>query len=222
MILIKISNTSNLVSGLSFKITSKIQIIKAQRSSSLKRFAWLQISFQLSDPPTYKSSCICFEQRIYNEKIWQKLHTLLLQKDTTPSKSLPHHLRSCFKRVRYLLKDWLSPIRDEYVANTTPFLQLPFSLDEILAYLNCWQEKKKARIQDSDYWRVSHILNGSTANIHTNVVQNAVCLMAWHSKDRCFKDRCCQHRWSIQVLFQNWGSRIGDISTNIQGQVHLF
>lgn len=62
-------------------------------------------------------------------------------KDTTPSKSFPHHFRSCFKRVRYFPPDWLSPISEEYVAKMTPFLTLPFSLDEIFAYLNYKDEK---------------------------------------------------------------------------------
>ena len=59
------------------------------------------------------------------------------EKDTTPSNSLPHHLMSCLNRVLYLPPEWLSPISDEYVANITPFLTLPFSFPDIFAYLNC-------------------------------------------------------------------------------------
>ncbi len=56
---------------------------------------------------------------------------------THPSKSLPSQWTSCLKRVRYLeSEEVLSPISDEYVANTTPFLMDPFTFDEILAYLN--------------------------------------------------------------------------------------
>lgn len=58
------------------------------------------------------------------------------KKDTTPSKSFPHHFSSCLNLVLYFPLDWLSPIREEYVANITPFFTLPFSFDDILAYLN--------------------------------------------------------------------------------------
>lgn len=64
------------------------------------------------------------------------------KKDTTPSKSFPHHFSSCLNLVLYFPLDWLSPIREEYVANITPFLTLPFSFDDIFAYLNYNGEKK--------------------------------------------------------------------------------
>ena len=54
----------------------------------------------------------------------------------------PNQWRSCLSLVRYLLRFWLSPIRDEYVANITPFLTWPFSVELILAYLNYRQINK--------------------------------------------------------------------------------
>lgn len=63
------------------------------------------------------------------------------KKDTTPSKSFPHHFSSCLNLVLYFPLDWLSPIREEYVANITPFFTLPFSFDDIFAYLNYIGEK---------------------------------------------------------------------------------
>ena len=59
------------------------------------------------------------------------------EKDTTPSKSWPHQLSSWLILVLYFSWPWLSPISEEYVANTTPFLTLPFTFDDNLAlYLN--------------------------------------------------------------------------------------
>lgn len=73
------------------------------------------------------------------------------KKDTTPSKSFPHHFSSCLNLVLYFPLDWLSPIREEYVANITPFFTLPFSFDDIFAYLNYRGEKKL--IQSNKYKR---------------------------------------------------------------------
>lgn len=58
------------------------------------------------------------------------------RKDTTPSKSSPHQWSSCLNLVLYFPPDWLSPIREEYVAKITPFFTLPLCLDEIFPYLN--------------------------------------------------------------------------------------
>lgn len=61
----------------------------------------------------------------------------MINKHTHPSKSSPHHCSNCFSLVLYLPpEDCDSPINAEYVANTTPFLVLPFTGDDILAYLN--------------------------------------------------------------------------------------
>ena len=69
-------------------------------------------------------------------KMYRNKHIVIL-KDTTPSKSCPHQCSSWLILELYLPVAWLSPIREEYVANTTPFLNLPLTLEEILAsYLN--------------------------------------------------------------------------------------
>ncbi len=66
----------------------------------------------------------------------------LTWKDTTPSKSSPHQCSNCLNLVLYFPPDWLSPIKDEYVAKITPFFTLPLCFDEIFPYLN-WKRDRK-------------------------------------------------------------------------------
>ena len=77
------------------------------------------------------------------------IETWLNKKDTTPSKSSPHQWRSCWNLVLYFPPDWLSPIREEYVAKITPFFTLPLCFEEILPYLNWWIKTfiKKTRLR---------------------------------------------------------------------------
>lgn len=81
------------------------------------------------------------------------------KKDTTPSKSFPHHFSSCLNLVLYFPLDWLSPIREEYVANITPFFTLPFSFDDIFAYLNYRGEKNwfsQTNIKEMKLTKICH------------------------------------------------------------------
>ena len=70
-----------------------------------------------------------------------QLHpSFFTDKDTHPSKSSPHQCSSCLNLVLYFPPDWLSPMREEYVAKITPFFTLPLCFEEIFPYLN-WKRK---------------------------------------------------------------------------------